>query len=111
MNCPVGLFFKASDGLRHSWVFTMRNEPQVIKTKDKSKVVVQNNCIRCHDNENEHVNTINIKTVSHKNEGKGNLCWDCHTDVPHGSTKSLSITTDMIGKTPKNIKRVPDWIK
>jgi cytochrome c nitrite reductase small subunit len=40
--------FKASDGLRHSFMFTFRLEPQVIQIKEAGKKAVQQNCIRCH---------------------------------------------------------------
>lgn len=37
-------FFKASDGLRHSFMFTFRLEPQVIQIKEAGKKAVQQNC-------------------------------------------------------------------
>ena len=36
--------FKATDGLRHSTMFTFRLEPQVIRIKDAGRNVVQENC-------------------------------------------------------------------
>lgn len=41
-------FFKATDGLRHSYVFTMRGEPQSMKAIPESQKVIYENCIRCH---------------------------------------------------------------
>ena len=41
-------YFKAKDGLRHSTIFTLRKEPQVIFIKDAGREVVHKNCIRCH---------------------------------------------------------------
>ena len=41
-------YFKAMDGLRHSAIFTLRAEPQVIQIKKAGANAVQNNCIRCH---------------------------------------------------------------
>ena len=37
--------FKAMDGLYHSYVFTLRAEPMVIRPRDASKGVIMNNCI------------------------------------------------------------------
>ena len=81
-------FFKAKDGLRHSTMFTLRKEPQVIIIKEDGKSVVQDNCIRCHTRENEKVNTIIEYSDWMRNNGK--LCWECHKDVPHGTVNSLS---------------------
>ena len=41
--------FKAKDGLRHATIFTLNKEPQVIEIKDAGKEVVQQNCLRCHE--------------------------------------------------------------
>lgn len=49
-NIINSYLFKASDGIRHSYVFTFRLEPQVIRIKQAGKDVVQQNCIRCHQN-------------------------------------------------------------
>ena len=42
-------FFKGKDGLRHSAIFTMRKEPQVIRIREEGIHVVQENCLRCHE--------------------------------------------------------------
>ena len=43
-------FFKAKDGLRHATMFSLRMEPQVIFIKEEGAEVVQQNCVRCHNN-------------------------------------------------------------
>jgi cytochrome c nitrite reductase small subunit len=40
--------FKAEDGLRHSAMFTLHLEPQVIRIREAGMNVVQQNCLRCH---------------------------------------------------------------
>lgn len=40
--------FKAEDGMRHSAIFTLHCEPQVIRIRDAGMRVVQHNCLRCH---------------------------------------------------------------
>lgn len=72
--------FKACDGFRHSYVFTMRNEPQVLKLSEGAIPVVQNNCIRCHK---EMVEMTSLTTSGER------LCWDCH-HTSHGPLRSLS---------------------
>ena len=37
-------------------------------------------------------------------------CWECHREVPHGRTKSLS-TSSMLGKKSEDgDARMPDWL-
>ena len=101
-------YFKAKDGLRHATLFTLRMEPQVIKIKDAGKAVVQQNCIRCHERLNSEISTIEITLKKHyANEGK--LCWNCHTEVPHGYVNSLSATP--YARTDANTpNRIAEWI-
>ena len=46
-------YFKATNGLRHSYVFTMRNEPQRMQAIPESQVVIYENCVRCHSQLNQ----------------------------------------------------------
>ena len=87
--------FKASDGLRHATMFTLRLEPQVIRIKEAGKEVVQENCLRCHSNL---VANVKIKKVQYADvqHGEGKLCWECHREVPHGRVKSLSASPNAI---------------
>ncbi|MHC4844420.1 MAG: cytochrome c nitrite reductase small subunit [Planctomycetota bacterium] len=72
--------FKAHDGLKHSYVFTMHKEPQVLELSKLAVTVVHNNCIRCHSNQ---FDMIRLAQSSER------LCWDCHNNI-HGSARSLS---------------------
>jgi len=99
-------FFKAKDGLRHATIFTMKREPQVIFIKEDGKSVVQDNCIRCHSRENEVVNTRIGYADWVLNDGK--LCWECHSEVPHGSVNSLSAVSYFL---EDNSNIAPNWIK
>ena len=51
------LAFKAADGMKHSYVFTMRQEPQVLRLSEGAIRVVQNNCVRCHAHEEKRNNS------------------------------------------------------
>ena len=97
--------FKASDGLRHSTIFTFRLEPQVIKIKEAGIDVVQQNCIRCHSNLVEKISIAKNLEI-HKN---GKLCWDCHREVPHGRVNSLASTP--YARVPRLTNISPEWIK
>ncbi|MBE0538452.1 MAG: cytochrome c nitrite reductase small subunit [Ignavibacterium sp.] len=101
-------FFKASDGLRHSYVFTFRLEPQVIRIKEAGRNAVQQNCIRCHSNV---IHPISLRAVSNQKiqeEGDG-YCWDCHREVPHGRVNSLSSTP--YARIPGLSNPIPEWIE
>lgn len=102
-------YFKAMDGLRHSYVFTMRGEPQAMKALPASAAVIYDNCVRCHSQLNQEF----VKTgmISHTQLADGSMraCWDCHRDVPHGGVNSLSNTPHALVPLPKS--PVPNWIK
>ncbi|GAB4125225.1 MAG: cytochrome c nitrite reductase small subunit [Fimbriimonadaceae bacterium] len=75
--------FKAMDGARHSTIFTLRREPQVLRARPEAKHVIQANCMRCHESNLDRV-------ASHKTFERS--CVDCHREVPHGRVNSLSAT-------------------
>ena len=101
-------YFKASDGLRHATMFTFRMEPQVITMHKPGQMVVQENCIRCHDQLNSVVGTGNVTAqMAHADQGK--LCWECHTDVPHGNVRGLNSAPD--ARVPLAAEPIPDWLK
>lgn len=72
---------KAQDGLKHSYVFTMRREPQVLELSARAVPVVQANCVRCH----RHQVMMVVAAVA----GPPRRCWDCHRGI-HGEVRSLS---------------------
>ena len=100
-------YFKAKDGLRHATVFTLRNEPQVIFIKDEGQEVVQNNCIRCHENKITDVKTLAFthEFHNHRTERK---CWECHRETPHGRVNSLSSVPN--ARVPLPESPVPEWL-
>ena len=78
--------FKAMDGTRHSYIFTMRQEPQVLHLSQGAVPVVQQNCVRCHINQFE---MIRLSDSSQQN------CWSCHNTI-HGSVHSLSASPQQL---------------
>jgi cytochrome c nitrite reductase small subunit len=100
--------FKAQDGLRHSTIFTMRTEPQSIKINKAALAVVQSNCIRCHDNLIQNIDT-QRKSTAVTSHGYDRLCWECHRETPHGNVRSLSSTPNAI--IPVNESIIPEWIQ
>ncbi|MGE0267290.1 MAG: cytochrome c nitrite reductase small subunit [Candidatus Omnitrophota bacterium] len=84
-------FFKARDGLRHSTIYTLRTEPQVIRMHEEGQAVVQSNCIRCHEKLFDGTDLIH-GTYEQYVKGDAKLCWQCHREVPHGRVRSLAAT-------------------
>ena len=107
-------FFKAKDGLYHSSIFTLRAEPQVIKALEPSMEVVQNNCIRCH--EDRVVDSkLQASVVDHAGHRTDRTCWECHREVPHGRVKSLSSVGYQIepieAQSTQKGDVIPRWLK
>ena len=83
-NPIAKLAFKGMDGARHSYVFTLRLEPQVLHLSRGAVPVIQENCLRCH---HDQLQMVRLAGVDEQR------CWDCHRNV-HGSVISLSGTPD-----------------
>lgn len=105
-------YFKAKDGLYHASVFTARAEPDVIKMKEASQKVVQQNCIRCH------VQQVTQEKYAgwldgHEENRLGRQCWSCHKQVPHGKVHGLSSITYNIAPIPTDQDEgvVPEWLE
>jgi len=101
-------FFKASDGIRHSYMFTFRLEPQVIRIHEAGRNAVQKNCIRCHANQIHPISVRAISMQSIQEHGEG-YCWDCHRETPHGRVNSLTSTP--FARTPQLSPPYPEWMK
>lgn len=101
--------FKGMDGMRHVGVFLLKGEHQVIQALPESAQVIMNNCIRCHTQLNtEFVSTGRIDYMKAQ-VGEGKACWDCHRDVPHGGSNSLSSTPAALVPYPES--PVPGWLQ
>ena len=102
-------YFKASDGLRHSTLFALRKERQVIMILEAGAKVVQNNCIRCHEKQ-----IIDPKLESsvamHRATREDRRCVDCHREEGgHGSVNSLSSVP--YARVPLPQSPVPEWLR
>jgi cytochrome c nitrite reductase small subunit len=93
--------YKAQDGLKHSYVFTLRKEPQVLELSARAVPVVQANCVRCHSHQVMMVMTPSFDSGPQTRpiafgspsrpgkSGPSRRCWDCHHNI-HGEVRSLS---------------------
>ena len=98
--------FKASDGTRHAFMFTFRLEPQVIRIHEAGADVVQDNCVRCHNDLLNEIGPMFADTP----HGAGRACWDCHREVPHGRVNSLSAVPDANVPQPTPLN-MPEWLE
>jgi cytochrome c nitrite reductase small subunit len=101
-------YFKAKDGLRHSALFTLRRERQVIQAIPESRAVIQENCIRCHARVVEEV-TGAPGGAHGTGAAAGRACVDCHREVPHGRIHSLSSTPN--AAVPPLSPAAPEWMR
>jgi cytochrome c nitrite reductase small subunit len=91
--------FKATDGLDHATKFTFRLERQNIIMNEKTRPLVQRNCIRCHE---KVVGKEFMRAVqpNYKNFTEERYCLDCHRETPHGRVNGLASTPNAM-ITPK----------
>jgi len=101
-------YFKAKDGLRHSAIFTLRLEPQVIFIREAGKEEVHKNCIRCHKELLTDSKLLAYDDKIHLSRMERN-CRDCHRETPHGRVNSLSSVP--YAKVPLSEPVVPPWLR
>ena len=108
-NIVSKYFVKGLNGYNHAAVFTKRTEDQSMRAIPMNSQAIMNNCIRCHTQ----LNTEFVETGRHSwremQEIGGSACWDCHRDVPHTRSRSLSSTPD--ARVPMPDSNVPDWLQ
>jgi cytochrome c nitrite reductase small subunit len=67
---------KAESGYHHVTAFSFGNIPVAIRAKPASKDVIQENCIRCHQEA--------VSTMLDGAQAFDRFCFDCHRSVAHG---------------------------
>lgn len=73
---------KAESGYHHVSAFTLGHIPDAIRAKEKSRDIVQENCIRCHEE--------TVSTMLDNPMPLDRRCFECHRSVAHGE-RGLSI--------------------
>ncbi|HPN33432.1 MAG TPA: cytochrome c nitrite reductase small subunit [bacterium] len=100
--------FKAQDGLRHSFMFTFRLEPQVIRIKSAGAAVVAENCVRCHQQLVERLPMYANCVSSGRCSKDAKRCVACHQETPHGRVNSLGSTP--MARVPRLTPAAPEWL-
>jgi cytochrome c nitrite reductase small subunit len=75
------LVTKLRNGYNHSKGFTFMDFPEPIRIKPANAMVLQKNCIGCHDK------TVRDIAEHDETESESVLCVRCHTTVGHGGRK------------------------
>ncbi len=76
-NIAVYYLEKGRQGAKDVLAFTTGNIPIAIRASLRSQNIIQQNCIRCH---NDTVENIVMGAQSFDRQ-----CWDCHRSVAHGA--------------------------
>jgi cytochrome c nitrite reductase small subunit len=79
-------YVKALSGYHHVTAFAFGDIPDAIRAKESSRLVVHDNCIRCHE---ETVASIELNQMF-DGSGSDRYCFDCHRNVAHGE-RGISI--------------------
>ncbi len=67
---------KGRQGAKDVYAFTTGNIPVVIRASEKTKNIIQSNCLRCHQN--------TVESIVRGAQPFDRYCWECHRGVSHG---------------------------
>lgn len=73
---------KAQSGLHHGYAFTFKDNPVAFSATAKTKQIVQQNCIECH--QSIAANSVCAATASGSSQDESLSCVSCHRRVGHG---------------------------
>jgi cytochrome c nitrite reductase small subunit len=75
-NIAIYYMEKGRQGMKDVLAFTMGNIPVAIRASDKTKTIIQENCLRCHNS--------TVESITMGAQPFDRYCWDCHRTVAHG---------------------------
>lgn len=75
-NKVVYYLEKGRQGAKDVYAFATGSIPIAIRASDRTREIIQNNCIRCHED--------TVETVMMGAQPYDRNCWDCHRNVSHG---------------------------
>ncbi len=68
---------KGRQGAKDVYAFTTGKIPVAIRASDRSKQIIQSNCLRCHEQ--------TVESIVMGPQAFDRYCWDCHRNVSHGT--------------------------
>lgn len=69
---------KGRQGAKDVYAFTTGNIPVAIRASEQTKGIIQENCIRCHEQKVESI------MMGSDEQPFDRYCWECHRNVSHG---------------------------
>jgi cytochrome c nitrite reductase small subunit len=73
---------KGRQGAKDVYAFTTGNIPVAIRVSERSRSIIQSNCLRCHQ--------ATVESVVMGVQPFDRYCWDCHRNVAHGTRGAAS---------------------
>ncbi len=77
-------FEKGKTGMHDVIYFSAGLTPELIRAKPEAQAIIQENCIRCHQD--------TVETIMAGPQPFERHCWDCHRSVAHGQ-RGVGIST------------------
>ena len=76
-NFAVYYAEKGRQGAKDVYAFVTGNIPVAIRASDKTKGIVQENCVHCHED--------SVESIVMGAQPFDRYCWDCHRDIAHNA--------------------------
>ncbi len=74
---------KGRQGAKDVYAFTAGKIPVAIRASERSKIIIQSNCLRCHQDK--------VESIVMGPQPFGRNCWDCHRNVAHGARGASAV--------------------
>ena len=74
---------KGRQGAKDTFAFVTGRIPVAIRANEKTRGIIQANCVHCHEDAAE--------TVVMGAQPFDRYCWDCHRDIAHGARGASSL--------------------
>ncbi len=79
-NFAVYYAEKGRQGMKDTYAFVTGNIPDAIRANEKTKGIIQENCIHCHEDA--------VEDIMAGTQPIDRYCWECHRDVAHSARGS-----------------------
>ena len=76
-NFAVYYAEKGRQGAKDVYAFVTGDIPLAIRASDKTKGIVQENCVHCHED--------SVESIVMGAQPFDRYCWDCHRDIAHNA--------------------------
>jgi cytochrome c nitrite reductase small subunit len=89
---------KSKDGFNHSLAMTLGDYGQNLRITVDAAKRIQDNCIYCHEETvSQMLDNAKLYSKTGSSVQMGRKCWECHREVPHGTTRNLTTTQNNLG--------------